>query len=79
MPYAWPYFEQVPGMTGPTDRSLIVASAQIDPRLVVTASANIDPGIIKEPRVHGVPIRSPGRELGALPPLRFFDGPRFRR
>jgi hypothetical protein len=52
------------GVTGPTDRCLLIAPP-IDPRSVRTAASTIDPGIFAEPRVQGLAIRPrvwrPGR------------------
>jgi len=42
-----------------TDRCLVVPS-EVDPRSIKEA-ASIDPGIFKEPRVVGLPIRTPWR------------------
>jgi len=42
-----------------TDRCLITPS-EVDP-LSIKEAASIDPGIFKEPRVVGLPIRTPGR------------------
>jgi hypothetical protein len=56
-PYTLAPITPLPGMTGSTDRSLVVASGQNDPRFLVTASPGIDPAIIKEPRVQGLPVR----------------------
>jgi hypothetical protein len=56
-PYTLAPITPLPGMSGSTDRCLVVASGQNDPRFLVTASAGIDPGIIKAPRVQGLPVR----------------------
>jgi hypothetical protein len=58
----------LPGLTGSTDRCLVVSAPQNDARMIVTASAAIDPGMIKESRVQGLPIRSPGGWQGSLTP-----------
>ena len=57
LPYTFAPGAPWPGMTGPTDRCLVVAPGQNDSRFIVTASADIDPGIFREPRVHGLPVR----------------------
>jgi hypothetical protein len=67
-----------PGATGSTDRCLIIAS-EIDPGFLKTAAGGIDPGIFKEPRVQGLPIRSPGGWQGSLTPWEPNEGPTIHR
>ena len=66
-PFSYPYAAVTP-VPGSTDPCLVVASPETDSRFVVTASAAIDPGFIKEPRVEGLPIRSPGEWQGFVTP-----------
>jgi hypothetical protein len=56
-PYTLAPITPLPGMTGSTDRFLVVAPVQNDSRFVVTSWANIDPGIIHAPQVQGLPVR----------------------
>jgi hypothetical protein len=53
------------GMTGPTDRCLIVAPATLDARSIRTADASIDAGIFGRPGVQGLPVRGPSTRQGS--------------